>query len=140
MEKVKNRITEVKTRNGWNRERDVKEGKDNFIQIIKGKLEQTAPKRKKKPNNLGNGGKGIIGNKEKQPECVWWNTECDKVIRIRKLNCLNGNTVKQMRHFWNTKGRRLARKINSEKSNKSIGKLSARELINSRIHRTYGIE
>jgi hypothetical protein len=56
MEKVKEKITEVKTPNGWNRERDVKERYENFIQIIKGKLEETTPKRKNK-NNLGNGGK-----------------------------------------------------------------------------------
>jgi hypothetical protein len=29
-----------------------------------------------------------IGNKEKEPECVWWNRECDKVIRIRKAKLL----------------------------------------------------
>jgi hypothetical protein len=55
--------------NGWNRERNVEERYENFIQMIKGKLEATTPKRK---NNLGNGGQGKIGNKEKQPECVWW--------------------------------------------------------------------
>jgi hypothetical protein len=38
MEEVKENITEVKTHNGWNRERDVKERYENFIQIIKGKL------------------------------------------------------------------------------------------------------
>jgi hypothetical protein len=38
----------VKTHNGWNRERDVKEMYENFIQIVKGKLEETTPKRKQK--------------------------------------------------------------------------------------------
>jgi hypothetical protein len=31
----KEEITELKTHNGWNRERDVKERYDNFIQIIR---------------------------------------------------------------------------------------------------------
>jgi hypothetical protein len=53
--KVKEKITEVKRDNGWNRERDVKEMYENMIQIIKGKLEETTPKRKNK-NNFGNGG------------------------------------------------------------------------------------
>jgi hypothetical protein len=77
MEKAKEKITEVKTHNGWNRERDVKERYENFMQTSKGKLEGTTPKRRNK-NNLGNGGKEKIENKEKQPECVWWNRECDK--------------------------------------------------------------
>jgi hypothetical protein len=47
MEKVKEKITEVKTHNGWNRERDVKKRYENFMQVIKGKLEETTPKRKK---------------------------------------------------------------------------------------------
>jgi hypothetical protein len=34
--------------NRWNTNRDVKERYNNFIQIIKGKLEETTPKRKKK--------------------------------------------------------------------------------------------
>jgi hypothetical protein len=55
--KIKEKITEVKTNNGWNREMDVKERYENYIQIIKGKLEDTTPKRKNK-KNLGNGGKG----------------------------------------------------------------------------------
>jgi hypothetical protein len=46
-EKVKEKITEVKRDNGWNRERDVKERYENFIQIIKRKLGETTPKRKK---------------------------------------------------------------------------------------------
>jgi hypothetical protein len=45
----------VKTHNGWNRERDVKERYENSIQIIKGKLEETTLKK-----NLGNGGQGKI--------------------------------------------------------------------------------
>jgi hypothetical protein len=53
--KVKEKITEVKTHNGWKRERDVKERHKNFIQIIKGKLVETTHKRKTQ-NNLGNGG------------------------------------------------------------------------------------
>jgi hypothetical protein len=48
MEKVKEKITEVKTHSSWNRERDVKERCENFIQIIKVKLEETTPKRKNK--------------------------------------------------------------------------------------------
>jgi hypothetical protein len=107
----KEKIMEVKTHNGWNRDRVAKERYKNFTQIMKGRLEETAPKRKNK-NNLGNAGKEKIGKKEKQPECVWWYRECNAVIRIEKLSCLNGNTVKQKRHLWNTKGRRLARKIN----------------------------
>jgi hypothetical protein len=63
-EKVKGKITEVKTRKGWNRERNVKETYDNFIQIIEGKLEETTPKINNK-NNFGNGGKGKIGSKTK---------------------------------------------------------------------------
>jgi hypothetical protein len=35
MDKVTEKITQVKTHNGWNRERDVKERYENFIQIIK---------------------------------------------------------------------------------------------------------
>jgi hypothetical protein len=87
VEKVKEKITEVKTHNEWNREMDVKERYENYIQIIKGKLEYTTPKRKYK-KNLGNGGKGKIRNERKQSECVWWNRECDKVIRIRKSKLL----------------------------------------------------
>jgi hypothetical protein len=83
MEKVKEKITEVKTHNGRNRERDVRERYENFIQIIKGKLKGTNPKRKNK-NDLGHGGQRKISSKDKQPECVWWTEECDKVIRIRK--------------------------------------------------------
>jgi hypothetical protein len=64
MEKVKEKITEVKTHNGWNRERYVKERYENFIQIIGAKLEETTPKRKNK-NNLGNGEQRKRGNKEK---------------------------------------------------------------------------
>jgi hypothetical protein len=48
VEKVKEKITEVKTHHGWNRanrERDIKERYEKFIQIIKGKLEETTPKR-----------------------------------------------------------------------------------------------
>jgi hypothetical protein len=37
------------------KKRDVKEKYENFIQIIKGKLEETTPKRRNK-NNLGNRG------------------------------------------------------------------------------------
>jgi hypothetical protein len=48
-----------KSHNGWNRERDVKEKHNNFIQIIKGKLEETTPKRNNR-NNIGNGGQGKI--------------------------------------------------------------------------------
>jgi hypothetical protein len=48
MEKVKEKITEVKTHNRWNRERDVKERYENFIHIIKGKLEETTLKEKTK--------------------------------------------------------------------------------------------
>jgi hypothetical protein len=48
MEKVKENITEVKMKNRWNREKDVKERYENFIQIIKGKLEETTPKMKRK--------------------------------------------------------------------------------------------
>jgi hypothetical protein len=47
MGKVKEKITEVKKHNGWNRERDVKERYEYFIQIIKGKLRETTAKRKK---------------------------------------------------------------------------------------------
>jgi hypothetical protein len=39
MEKVEEKITEVKTHNGWKREKDVKERYENFIHIIKGKIE-----------------------------------------------------------------------------------------------------
>jgi hypothetical protein len=87
MEKVKEKFADVKTHVGWNRVRDVKERYDNFIQIIKGKLAETTPIRKNQ-HNLGNGGQGKIGNREKQPECIWWNRECDKVIRIRKAKLL----------------------------------------------------
>jgi hypothetical protein len=44
IEQVKEKITEVKTHNGWNRERGVKESYDKLIQILKGKLEETTPK------------------------------------------------------------------------------------------------
>jgi hypothetical protein len=37
--------------NGWNRESDVKERYENFIQIIKDELEETTPKRKHSNNN-----------------------------------------------------------------------------------------
>jgi hypothetical protein len=79
MEKVKEEITELKTHNGWDRERDIKERYDDFIQIIKGKFEETTPKRNDK-NNLGK-----IGSKDKKSECIRWNVECDKIIRIRKV-------------------------------------------------------
>jgi hypothetical protein len=85
--KLKKKITEVKRDNGWNRERDVKERYENFIQVIKEKLGETTPKRKTE-NHFGNGGQGNITNKEKQPECVWWNRECDKIIRLRKAKLL----------------------------------------------------
>jgi hypothetical protein len=39
MEEVKEKITEVKIHNGWNREKDVKGRYEIFIQIIKEKLE-----------------------------------------------------------------------------------------------------
>jgi hypothetical protein len=87
VEKVKEKISEIKSHNDWNRESYIKERYQNFIQVIKGKVEETTPKRKNK-YNLGNGGKGKIRDKEKQPECVWLNTECDKVIRIRKAKLL----------------------------------------------------
>jgi hypothetical protein len=57
MEEVQEKITEVKTYNGWKREWDVKERYENFIHIIKGKLRETTLKKK----NLGNGGQGKIG-------------------------------------------------------------------------------
>jgi hypothetical protein len=41
-----------------------------FTEIIKGKLEETTPKRKKK-NNLGYGEQGKTGSIDKQPVCVW---------------------------------------------------------------------
>lgn len=59
MGRVKESILEVKTRNRWNRERDVKEKYDNFMKIIKGKLEENSPKRKNK-NSIRNGGQGIV--------------------------------------------------------------------------------
>jgi hypothetical protein len=79
METIKGKIAEFQTYNGRNRERDLKERYENFIQIIKGKVEETTPKRKNK-NYLGNGGQGNIGNTEKQPGCMWSNRECNKVI------------------------------------------------------------
>jgi hypothetical protein len=51
MGEVKEKIMEVKRRNRWNRERDVKERYVNFTQIIKGKLEQTTPRKKKNKQN-----------------------------------------------------------------------------------------
>jgi uncharacterized protein YktA (UPF0223 family) len=62
MGKVKEKITEVRTHNGWNEDRDVKEKYENFIQIIKAKLEETTTERKHK-NNSGNEGKRKIENK-----------------------------------------------------------------------------
>jgi hypothetical protein len=50
MEKVMKKIMEVKTHNGWKREGTVKGRYENFIQIIKGKLEDTTPK-PKQPRN-----------------------------------------------------------------------------------------
>jgi hypothetical protein len=44
---------------------DIKERHDNYIQVIKGKLEETTSKGNDK-NNIGNGGQGIIGNKGNQ--------------------------------------------------------------------------
>jgi hypothetical protein len=41
------------------RERYVKERHKNCAQIIKGKLEETTPKRNNK-NNMGNGGQGTV--------------------------------------------------------------------------------
>jgi putative sterol carrier protein len=41
MENVKEKITEVKTHNGWNRDVGINERYENFIHIIKGKLEET---------------------------------------------------------------------------------------------------
>jgi hypothetical protein len=93
--KFKEKITEVKTHNRWNRERDVKERCGNFIWIVKEKLEETTPKRKKK---LGNGGQGI-GSQDKQPVCVWWNRESDMVIRIRKATFLKWNYCKTEETF-----------------------------------------
>jgi hypothetical protein len=78
----------VKTRNIWNRERDVKERYENFVQIIKGKLEETTPGRKDKNKTSQMDDMGKIGNKEKKTEYVWWNSECDKAIRIRKAKLL----------------------------------------------------
>jgi hypothetical protein len=46
MERGKEKITEVEMHNGRNRERNIKEWYENFIQIIKGKLEETTPKKK----------------------------------------------------------------------------------------------
>jgi hypothetical protein len=86
MEKVKLK-TEVKTHNGGDRERDGKERFEKCIQTNKGKLEENTPKRRNK-NNLGNGGQGRIRNKEKQPECVRWNRNCEKVIGIIKAKLL----------------------------------------------------
>jgi hypothetical protein len=43
------------------KERDVKETDENFIQIIEGKLESGTSKRKNK-KNLENGGQGRIGS------------------------------------------------------------------------------
>jgi hypothetical protein len=45
--KVEEKITDGKTHNGCNRDRDVKERYENFMQIIKGKLEETNPKKKR---------------------------------------------------------------------------------------------
>jgi hypothetical protein len=36
IEEVKEKVVEARTHNGWDRERDVKERDENFIQIIKG--------------------------------------------------------------------------------------------------------
>jgi hypothetical protein len=80
------------------RERSVKESYENFIQTIKGKLEHKTPKRKNK-NNLGIGGQGKIGNKEKS-ECVWWRRECDKVMRIRKAKLLKWKYCKREETFF----------------------------------------
>jgi hypothetical protein len=85
--KLRKNITEVETHNEWNREKDVEERYENCTQIIKGKLEETTLKRKIE-NNLENGGQGKTGSKDKQPDCVWWNGECDTVIRIRKAELL----------------------------------------------------
>jgi hypothetical protein len=98
MEKVKEEIAELKTHNRWNRERDVKERYDNFIQTIKGKLEETTPKRNDK-NNFGNGGQGKIGSKDKKPEFIWWNGECGKVIGIRKAKLLKWKYCKTEKTF-----------------------------------------
>jgi uncharacterized protein (DUF608 family) len=45
--KVKEKNTEVKRHNGWNRERDVKESYENFIHNIKGKVEDTTSKKER---------------------------------------------------------------------------------------------
>ncbi|PNF30200.1 hypothetical protein B7P43_G08428 [Cryptotermes secundus] len=96
------KIREVKTHDGWNRERDVKERYDHLIQIIKGKVADTTPKRKSQ-NNFGNGGHGTTGNREKQPACIWWNNECDKVTRIRKAKLLKWKYCKTEETFMEYK-------------------------------------
>jgi hypothetical protein len=53
MEDVKEKITEVKTHNGWKRERDMKEMYKNCIQMFKGKLEETTAKRKNNQSVYG---------------------------------------------------------------------------------------
>jgi hypothetical protein len=58
MEKVTVNITEVKTHNGLNREKNVRERYGNSIQIIEGKLEEINPKRNNKDNH-GKGGQKI---------------------------------------------------------------------------------
>jgi hypothetical protein len=60
--------------------------------------------------NLGNGGQGKWEIK-KYNQWVYGGTEnAIRKLESEKLNCLNGNTVKLKRRFWNTKGRRLAQK------------------------------
>jgi hypothetical protein len=44
--------TELKTHNGWNWYRDVKEMYENCIHIIKERLGKTTPKRTKTNNNM----------------------------------------------------------------------------------------
>lgn len=102
MDKVIEKIREVKTHDGWNRERDVKERYDHLIQIIKGKVADTTPKRKSQ-NNFGNGGHGTTGNRGKQPACIWWNNECDKVTRIRKAKLLKWKYCKTEETFMEYK-------------------------------------
>jgi hypothetical protein len=86
MEKLRKKIREVKMHIGWNREGDVKERYESFNQISKGKLGETTPIRKN-TKQLRKWRTRKIG-KDKQPECVWWNREFDKVIRIRKAKLL----------------------------------------------------
>ena len=59
---------------------------DNFIEVLNDSILESLPKNKKNqstPTNIA------LKNNNSKPNCLWWNDNCDKVIRQRKAAVLS---------------------------------------------------